>query len=393
MKLQQLLRALEYCADASLDLDSLCSAVVFAYLRTYSSLSSSNTIHTPLSNLPRADLSLRPELRPVLSLAQFKPNDLITLSDLPPPDQCASTLNPQRTTWILVDHNALQGELGALYGGRVSGVIDHHDDENKVPKDCGEEPRIINKSGSCTSLVVQHCKEAWDALSKKSRTDEIAAWDAELAHLALAPILIDTTNLTSASKTTPADTQAVEYLEAKIRASEDHDGCYNRDEYFRQISEAKTDIGGLSLNDILRKDYKQWTESGSVNLGISSVVKDLQFLLEKAGGEGVFYESIKKFAAKRKLSIYAVMTTSTTDGKFKRELLVCALDESGARAAKAFEREAATTLGLRPCEDGKLDVESWGAGAEGGWMRSWVQEKIENSRKQVGPLLRKAMNS
>jgi exopolyphosphatase len=141
-----------------LDLDSLCSAVVLAYLRTYTSHIGS--LYIPLSNLPSADLALRPELIPVLSNANLKPSDLITLSDLPPMNTIASQLPPEKTRWILVDHNAMDGELSKIYGKRLVGCIDHHAEENAVPKDCREEPRIVRKSGSCMTLVVESCKDA-----------------------------------------------------------------------------------------------------------------------------------------------------------------------------------------------------------------------------------------
>ncbi len=301
-----------------------------------------------------------------------------------------------------MDHNALQGELGKVYSSQVIGVIDHHDEENQAPKDCGDEPRIISKSGSCTSLVIEYCKEAWDALSKSS-TGETAAWDGELAHLALAPILIDTTNLKDKSKVTRGDTEAVKYLESKIAASSVK---YSRDDYFNEMSAAKADVGQLSIPDILRKDYKQWTESGSANLGISSAVKPLPFLLKKAESAGsALLDSMRIFAADRKLSLHVLMTTSSSEsGELARELLVVSLDDMGTEAIAAFEQNAAETLGLKSWGKGLLDCQDGagpsgvgaGAGAGGqrhGWTsRCWVQERVENSRKQVGPLLRKALH-
>ena len=62
------------------DLDSLCSAVVFAYLRSHTQ--PKNTLHIPLANIPREDLSLRPELTKALSYAGVGSEDLLTLSDL-----------------------------------------------------------------------------------------------------------------------------------------------------------------------------------------------------------------------------------------------------------------------------------------------------------------------
>lgn len=363
------------------DLDSICSAILLAYFRTYTATPNSTTLYIPLSNLPRADLALRPELTAVLPNVSLEPRDLITLSDLPQLHHIHSKLPAETTRWILVDHNALQGELGRVYGKRVFGCIDHHDEEGAVPLECGAEPRIVQKSGSCSSLVVESCREAWIASSKKSKDKEIASWDVELARLALAPILIDTTNLTNEHKVTDADVKATNYLESLILA-EGGSRLY-RDEYFKSITATKNDIGHLSLPDILRKDYKQWTEAGSVNLGVSSVVKDIQFLIDKAGSKVKFFAAVKDFAQERDLAIFSIMTTSEKAGTFRRELLLWGLDERGARAAEKFEDGSKEKLGLQQWGEGSLDFSD-----ENQWRRCWWQQKVENSRKQVAPVLR-----
>jgi exopolyphosphatase len=370
-------------ANVLLDLDSLCSAVILAYLRTYSPFSKSNTIYVPLSNLPRADLSLRPELLPVLSHANLKPSDLITLSDLT--TTSSHHIPVEQTKWILVDHNALQGELGKIYSSRVVGCIDHHEEEHKVPWDCEPEPRIVSKSGSCASLVLEYCKPIWNELGKRLG-DDAKAWNAELARLAIAPVLIDTQNLRDESKTMPVDAKAVRYLEGWMMAAEDGES-YRTEEYFNEIMKAKEDIGDLSLLDILRKDYKQWDES-TTKLGVSGVVKNVEFLIEKAGSKEKFFATVKEFAEQRKLSLFSIMTTSTPGGIFKRELLVWGLDGRGAKAAKKFAADAEEKLGLSEWQDGSLDNEG-----DSEWRRCWWQNKVENSRKQVAPLLRTSLTS
>lgn len=363
------------------DLDSLCSAVVLAYLRTYAPSSKSNTFYIPLSNIPQTDLSIRPELLPILSRANLKQSDLITLSDLPQRSQ----LPAENTQWILVDHNALQGELGSQYGKRVQGCIDHHIEENKVPKETGDEPRIVKKTGSCTSLVVEFCKEAWNALSEesKSKDDEVACWDKELAYLALGPVLIDTSNMRNEAETTERDIAIVHYLESKITAVPGEQ--YNPEVYFREIAEAKEDISSIDLHGLLRKDYKQWTE-GSLNLGVSSVMADVKTLIDKAGDQQKFLNTLKQFAEERKLSILSIMTKSKLDGIFRRELLVWGMNEKGSEAAKRFEAESKEKLGLFTWEEESLDTQG-----DKEWRRCWWQRKLENSRKQVAPLLRAAM--
>lgn len=321
---------------------------------------------------------------PVLSKANIDLSDIITLSELSSSKQGIGKLSPDRTNWILVDHNALTGELAESYDSRVVGCIDHHDEENKVHTDCVDEPRIVQKSGSCSSLVVEYCREAWDALAEKPANGDTRRWDAEMASLALAPVLIDTTNLTSKSKTTPADAEAAKYLTGKIKAHFGHD--FSPDAYFNDISRAKEDIDGLSLAECLRKDYKQWTEDDSVNLGVSSVVQNMSYLLGKTKDHNDFLQIVKKHAVERSLSICCIMTTSHKDSTFKREVFLWALDENGVRAAQKFEAESKEKLGLKEWKVSALDSND-----DGKWRRCWWQERVENSRKQVAPLLRSAM--
>jgi exopolyphosphatase len=278
----------------------------------------------------------------------------------------------------------LQGDLGRAYGQRLVGCIDHHDEEYIVPRECGEEPRIVQKSGSCSSLVVEYCRDAWSALSRRSEDKESASWDADLARLALAPILIDTTNLTNDYRVTPVDVKAAEYLESFILV--DPTRKFDREEYFQRITAAKNDIGGLSLSNILRKDYKQWTEAGAINFGISSVVKDIEFLINKAGAKAKFFAAMEDFARERNLSMYSIMTASQKDGAFHRELLIWGLDERGVYTAERFEADSKEKLGLQQWGDGTLDLTD-----DAQWRRCWQQHKVENSRKQIAPMLKTYM--
>ncbi|ELR09802.1 Exopolyphosphatase [Pseudogymnoascus destructans] len=366
--------------NESADLDSICSAIAYAYIRTYTSIPPN--VHVPIANIPAADVSLRTELSPILSHAGIKASELITLSDLPHPSKRTLLLSPEKTRWLLVDHNSFQGELGRVYSDRVVGCIDHHDEENKVLKDCGSEPRIAEKAGSCASLIVNHCKEAWDKLT---HDDEASTYDSAWARIALAPVLIDTANLKNKDKVTKHDIAAAETLEKLLRSSSSDK--YDRDGYYTEINDAKQAIDDLSLNDILRKDYKQWTEGQGVNLGMSSAVKDVRFLLDKARNEESFWKEVQAFAEARKLSVCAVMTTFTHNGQFGRELLLLGLDEAGVKAAKTFEEGASEELGLQGWESRRLDSTD----SKTQWRRCWAQKNLGMSRKQVGPLLRKSI--
>ena len=395
-------------------------------------------------NIRRADLRLRPEFLPVLARAGIDAvEELIAVDDV-----LSSGLNTDTDTdidsgdkkdvlaaerrkveVILVDENVLRGELVPQFAEQVSGVIDHREVESRRERDLDKmNPWLVKQVGSCTSLVVQLCRGRWDQL----REDEgvRTRWDAELANLALASVLVDTHCFEDESKTTEEDRKAVEYLEEKIRRrGGSDDGRYDRSAYFSEISAAKEDIGKLRIDEILRKDYKQWNETvgnkeamTEVKLGISSVVKSMRFLSEKAVAEKrtdseecpennlisahLVYE-LAHFARERKLSFYAAMTAFKSDSdKFQRELLLMVMnhDAKGSstgllEAAKKLENDFGEELGLASwlSEDGKDIGGQWRrveyVGLGSFWWKVWRQENVKKSRKQVAPLLRKMSQS
>jgi exopolyphosphatase len=357
--------------NESADLDSICSALLFAYFRTHTS---PHILHIPLSNLQRADLSLRPELNAVFKPAGLSPSDLITLSDFP-----SDGLDPQDTRWLLVDHNVLTGDLGAQFSDFIIGCVDHHHDEGIIPQSLPpDEPRIFAKCGSCMSLVIEHCKPTWDHLATHYPH---APLEADIARVALAPILIDTTNLTSKDKTTDCDRQAAALAESKLAGSD-----YDRTAYFEQLTSLKDRIQGLSYRDILRKDYKRWHE-GSLTLGVSTVVQGLGYVLREIGDREELLGALRGWAKEQGLDVAAIMTVSKPEGVFTRELLVWGLNGEGVRVVKGFVEKCEGTLGLEKWKEGELD----GGDGEGEWRACWRQNGIEFSRKQVAPMLREAM--
>lgn len=356
-------------------------------------------MYIPLLNIPATDLHLRPEFTALFRHADVDASQIITLDDIPLAERIEEILKPANTRWILVDHNKLQGRLGSIYSTRVRGVIDHHEDESSVPQDTDPEPRTIEICGSCTSLVVRTLKSTWDTLSSSRPRSEAAesndktlhednttccTWDAQIAKMALASILEDTANLTAEGKVEPSDQEAVAYLEAKIRQSPQDANSWSREHFYQEIHAAKINLEGLPLKDVLRKDYKQWTEN-SLHLGISSVFQPLDSLINPVQN---LNHAIHTFMTSRSLSLFALMTAFTTpDGTFHRELLLQHTSSPGSIAAAShFSRHAAAELGLEPwrCADREANVE-----AEG--RQTWVQREVAKSRKQVAPLLRDAM--
>lgn len=356
--------------NESADLDSLCSAIVLAYMRTHTP---PHTLHIPLSNLPREDLSLRPEMTAALGHAGLAPSDLLTLSELP-------DLGKLSTHWLLVDHNAPTGQLREQHGSEVIGCIDHHADEEYVVKDASS--RVVEPCGSCMSLVVRDAKAAWKVLASHDRVSkDAAAEDDKLAKLALAPILIDTVNLTSEDKVRPPDTEAVQFLEDLIQ-----DETFDRTRFFDDITAVKSNISQLNFRDIFRKDYKEWQDKG-LKLGISSVVQSLDYLISDVGSgkDDDFLAEFGKWAEERSLDIASIMTTShDEEGRFQRELVFWGASDGGAAVLSRFTNGSA----------GKLDLEAWGGGRlDTEARKAWKQKNLAASRKQVAPFIREAMKN
>ncbi|KAI0546105.1 exopolyphosphatase-like protein [Xylaria curta] len=401
--------------NESADLDSLCSALLLAYFRTYSppikrasagnneSTGITNTVHIPICHLQRADLALRPEFAAVLRDADVKGEDVFTLEDVLSSKK--HSIRPEDTRWLLVDHNAMTGTLGKVFGSRVFGCVDHHADEDVIPRDA--EVRVIEKSGSCMSLVIERYADSWKALGSNSpqqngsqhtnSTSETSKIDAQLARLALAPILIDTTNLGDKNKTTAHDERAVELAEEKIAAHAEEGGGekYDRNAFFKRIMDLKEDIADMSFRDVFRKDYKEWWVEADKDLGLgtSSVPRGFDYLVDaKADGDpAVFVDALKEWGKEKDeqgtMDLVVVLTGfQDQDGKFHRELLVWARSEAGVRAAKLFEGKWGKKLGLETWRDGVLDLKG-----DDGWRRCWAQGAVEYSRKQIAPMLRDAL--
>jgi exopolyphosphatase len=313
------------------------------------------------------------------------------LSDLPFPvtgkDSEEKNELGENSKWFLVDHNVLTGDIGHQFSDKVVGVIDHHVDEHKhslTTSPTEGEGRAIRPVGSCMTLAIQTLRDTWPERHDK--------WDEELAYLALGPILVDTDNCTNKDKTTQEDIDAEEFLEALATD-------FLRDSYVGEIKKKKKDIGDLTVEEILRKDFKQWTE-GDIVLGVSSVVRSIAWLVKKAGGEDEFVGLVEKFGkeraigqGKKGLGLCCVMASSSDKGgRFRREIFLLARTAEAKKAGEKFEKEAQENLGLKGWDEGNLDLDTGGEeDGNGGWRKCFVQEKTENSRKQVAPLLREAM--
>lgn len=298
-------------------------------------------------------------------------------------DPPITSLHASNTTITIVDHNRLESDIRFLFpdDSIVKAVIDHHDDEGFYPS---ASPRIVEKSGSCTSLVTNYFKSSFP-------TEGVVR--GELARLALAAVLIDTTNMTN--KVTTHDEKALKFLETQIQKSATEDGSisgpWNRKAFFDGIWNAKNNVDNMPIRDLLRKDWKEWVETVDKTgerkkVGIAAILRELKWLKEREEGDG-FLDGVKSWAEARELDVTCIMTTTGRGGQFRRELLVWELNDKAKGCINTFTKKAEEAgLGLKIWEDGGLDDKSFK-------RRAWTQANLTASRKQVAPLLRESVRT
>jgi exopolyphosphatase len=431
--------------NPSADLDSFVSAIVFSYFHNHVS-KAGDRIYIPLLNMPKTPSSdlwrLRPEfgvaLRHSVERGQLQDtsasptelqdkerqllNEALTLHDLLNSDSTAPSIlhalrpdlseaipssSPQDI--ILVDHNALAITIPKVPSSAIAarlnflGCIDHHVDEHFMPSNA--RPRIITTGiGSCTTLIVQHLRQSaiWPKLLDEAQTTAVQ----EVAQLALAPILIDTHNLKAkGEKCSDLDRGIALALEAEMGAEQSAmmtgtKTSWNRDRYYEPIAQAKAgSLDALTLQEILERDYKSWIE-GSIEIGISSCVRPIRWLVqnERLGGVRGLVEGVKAFRGRMQSEMTAdnvtfdVFLMLTPGADMGKEVVMVAFSHEAAKAIDVFEQKAGK-LGLRSW-DGMGHEEVYEAFEEGfgkGRFKVWWMTQKDKTRKQGAPLVREAV--
>ena len=352
----------------------------------------------PLIRFNREDLALRQENLYALALAGLKTNapELLYMNDLPESETFPFD------KFALVDHN----RIGSSFvtdnpTARVVAVVDHHQDEGLYQGTAN--PRIIDPIGSCSSIVAKLCPPS--SIPK------------EIATLLLCAIAIDTGGLEDSDV---ADVEAVALLAplSTIASSFSVSELDTRPSMRRLATELavkKLDVSHLSVWDLLRRDYKEYTFQLSwldpkinIKAGLSTIPLSIEYLLN----EGKLENQLKPWMQSRGLTVHGILTTywdksKSERGKHVREQLwivyenqELALTSSGNNSDQSGMNALTERLfsGLKASGDLHLkrktefDVEKVGR-IPGVTVRVYNQKNTSASRKVTAPTLKKILES
>lgn len=363
--------------NQSADLDSVISAL------TYSRLSNlkNSTYTIPLINIPKDDFKLRRDIVSLLKSYSIDESLLFFVEDF-------EKLNNGKTNIILVDHCNIQGDILHLYEKRglldVISIIDHHDDEGVF---LNANPRIIQTNGSCSSLVFNY----WYGQLGEDTFKE----SPELVKLLLAPLLIDTTNMTA--KVQQPDTDAFKVyreilgsndfvtLLVGFNTSEVQSDLYHS--FYKYLKTNKKDLSGFNFQDVLHKDYKQFDFANDYKVGFSSIGKSLNWVFK------TYEKEVEKtLSAELKnlgLNLLVITSSYTQNDQYTREFAYYYEDFKNERLNNLHDLVGKQLqLNDNVYKLGKVDKK-----VGNGVLKVYNQVNLGASRKQVVPYVKEVLEA
>ncbi|ODV94497.1 hypothetical protein PACTADRAFT_4437 [Pachysolen tannophilus NRRL Y-2460] len=346
--------------NSSADLDSVIGSISYSFLY-YNYWE--NPIY-PFINILKKDLTLRKDIQYIFDEFHLDPENFLFVDDL-------IRAEKKNFDLILVDHNSLQYDKKIIEVTKfnVTGIIDHHFDEKLY---LNANPRIIEKSGSCSSLILNYWYDLYaSSNSKHTNMNEVFK---SIAKFILPPILIDTACMTH--KVEKSDLRAIEIIKNHLDSS----SALNFQNYFQEIRSRKTDISGFSIYELLKKDYKEYEYNGH-KVGISTIPDSIDYIFKQNsfGNESKFLTDFNKWSKERQLDLCVVMTNfvdKSTD-KFTRELALSFVNKSldASKIIDSLDKK----LDLVEINNISIDDNSN--------IVVYEQRNIQHSRKQVAPFL------
>jgi exopolyphosphatase len=328
------------------DLDSMASALIYAWYKTTSN-SDSSISYVPLIPIPREDFKLRTEAVFLFGEAGVTEEEMLFADDI----DLTVLKNSKKLSLALVDHNKPAKSMADL-SELIVGIVDHHQDEGLFPS---IPERCVKPVGSAITLVAEKLL----ALTPPPI-------DKAIAVLIAGTILLDTVNLDpQAGRVTPKDFQVVSALMPLTFCEQS--------QLFETLQYEKFNVSKLSTSDLLRKDYKEYA-AGNIRYGMSSVLLSIDSWKKK---DSNLCESLAHYARQRKLNILLAMN-AYTDPEFKRELVVYCSDPAVFAKTSAFLNALDLGLAAVDAPDGsRKDMYGWYAQANGSYSRKKLQPPLQ----------------
>jgi manganese-dependent inorganic pyrophosphatase len=218
-------------------------------------------------------------------------------------------LSPQPRRVLLVDHAEVGQSVKGVEKAQIVEILDHHhigDIETNTPI-----PATFDPVGSTATLIVERFKAG--GLKPERST----------ATMLLAAVLSDTVVLNSPT-TTGRDHEVVRYLEEML----DLDAR----EFGMEMFEASSDVSGLSAEEIVGRDAKEYATKSGEKMSISQVETVGTGLLER---KEELLDALEELREENDYLFSALMVTDIIEGGTE---LLCAGD--CAPVERAFDSEA-----------------------------------------------------
>lgn len=343
------------------DLDSLASAIAYAYLMSLVDPYGPQIV--PVLQTRRADLRLRMENLLALKRAGIDANDIVCLDDV-------SHAPMSEGGVALVDHNE---PTGPFVSAEVIAIIDHHVDAHKYMH-CA--PRIVcnpDEAASCSSVLTDYFRAQLPAAIPKDAAD-----------LLLSAMEIDTLHFSAdAKRAQRADYTARDCL---IPESSFAGNTSALDAYCDELLSAKNDVSHLSTQELLRRDYKAF-ESSTWRVGVASIPISLEDFESRGGA--AFIDDFGVYAAEKKLDVLVTLSGFRDEqGHARRQLLLFAPPSAVRHGAERISAALAAFTDHRvDLQELPLPCSAQGVDTQGRLTVAWTQRDESATRKQFAPAL------
>nr|XP_050034246.1 exopolyphosphatase PRUNE1-like isoform X4 [Dermacentor andersoni] len=333
------------------DLDSAVSAIVTAYL-LHELQPVATLLVVPVLNIARKDVTLRTEITYFFEQVDISLDTLVCRDEI----DLKKLHSQSKLSLTLVDHNLLPKEDADLQAA-VQEIIDHHRLETSHRCD-----KTVEMVGSCCTLVAEKVLHSKPELLSP-----------QVALLLYGTILLDTVCLSeSARKTTAKDLEMVSKLQALLPE-------LSKEEVFKPLCRAKSNVDGLCLDELLRKDLKAVCSSAK-RIAISSVPGELKSICQ----ENTMEAELGKFCKTHGYSALIILTVAVEEksNSVQRQLAVFSSD---------IMLKQQLTSTLLAVGDPSLDLQVSHMSTD--HLITFVQGNTQASRKVIVPVVRKFLST